>query len=98
MSLDISKPFTRQEALAAGLTDEQLRGDEFVKVIGAVFVVSTLVGRTPQVRAGAALLVHPDGAIASHATVARLLGAPIPHDPLEHITVNHPDLDVHDMA
>ena len=80
MSLDITQPFTRQQALAAGLTDEQLRGDEFVKVIGAVFV-STLVGRTPQVRAGAALLVHPQGAIASHATVARLLGAPIPHDP-----------------
>ncbi len=89
MQLDITRPFTRQQALAAGLTDEVLRGPGYVKVVGAVFI-SSRIGLSPFVRTYAGLMVHPRGAIATHTSVARLMGCPVPLDPLEHITVAHP--------
>ena len=83
------RPFSRQQALAVGLTDQELRGPDYVKVLGAVFV-SSRVGLTPHARVQAGLMVHPPDAIATHTSVARLMGAPVPSDPLVHITVVNP--------
>jgi very-short-patch-repair endonuclease len=49
--------------------------------------VSSAVPDTPRLRAEAALLVHPPGAVATHSTSARVIGAPVPADHLEHVTV-----------
>jgi very-short-patch-repair endonuclease len=42
-------------------------------------------------RVRAALLTHPPAAVASHGSAARVLGAPVPAEPLEHVTVSHED-------
>jgi len=86
VDLDISQPFTRKHALDAGLTDAQLRSVDFFKILVGVFI-SSRARVTPVIRARAALLIHPPSAILTHSSLARILGAPVPHDPLEHVTV-----------
>jgi hypothetical protein len=84
--LNLFRPFRRADALAAGVTARQLRGPHFRRVITGVYVA----GRVPDhawIRAAAALLVHPPGAVATHTSAARVLGAPVPPDPAEHVTV-----------
>lgn len=80
------RPFTRAEARAAGLSDHRLSGPEFRRVLGGVYI-GARVPDHPLVRARAAVLVHPPSAVASHTTAARVVGAPVPLDPLEHVTV-----------
>jgi very-short-patch-repair endonuclease len=84
--LDIYRPFTSAEALSAGITHQQLRGKEYRRLLGGVHI-SARVPYSASLRTQAALLVHPEGAVATHASAARLIGAPISHDPLEHVTV-----------
>jgi very-short-patch-repair endonuclease len=86
MPLDIYRPFTTAEAVSAGITHQRLRRKEFRRLLGGVHI-SSRVPYTASLRTRAALLVHPDGAVATHASAARLLGVPVPHDPLEHVTV-----------
>lgn len=80
------KPFTRSDALAAGLTDRQLRGRDFQQLLVGVFI-SSRIRDLAVPRAAAALMVHPPNAVASHFSSARVLGAPVPDHPLEHVTV-----------
>jgi hypothetical protein len=79
-------PFTRGAALAAGLADRMLRTTSYQRVFRSVFV-SVEVPLTIEVRARAALLLHPRTAHASHSTAARIFGIPVPADPDVHVTV-----------
>lgn len=85
--LDVRRPFTRREALAAGLTDRQLKGTRFRTLLDGVYI-SAAVPVTAVVMARAALLTQPAGATATHFTAARVMGAPVTDHPLEHVTVS----------
>jgi hypothetical protein len=82
---DPEMPFTVASALDAGLTHQDLYA-EFTRLIEGVYV-STRARVTPRLKAQAALLVHPPGAVVSHDSVLRMLGAPVALDPNEHVTV-----------
>jgi hypothetical protein len=84
--LNLHRPFRRADALAAGITARQLRGPHFRRVVTGVYVAARMPDRA-WVRAAAALLCHPPGAVATHTSSARVLGAPVPPDPVEHVTV-----------
>lgn len=75
--LDTRRPFTRRHALNAGITDGQLRGPSHRQLVRGVYVDSSVVV-TPTVRARAALLLHPQGAVIGGLTAAALLGLPVP--------------------
>lgn len=90
LTFDPTQPFTRAQALAAGLTDRELRGRRYRRLLHGVYV-SAAVPDTPSLRARGALLVHPPGAVATHFSAARVWGAPLPRDPLEHVTVTVPE-------
>lgn len=80
---------TRAEARAAGMTDDQLAGPGFRRVIHGVYVPAGVV-LTPQETAAAVLSRFSDDASASHATAARILGAPLPRHLGVHVTVSRP--------
>jgi very-short-patch-repair endonuclease len=86
VQLDIMTPFTWAEARAAGITARQLRGNEFQRLLGGVYI-SSRIRDLSRPRAKAALMVHPPSAVATHFSSARLRGAPVPVHPLEHVTV-----------
>lgn len=81
------RPFTRAEARAAGISDRQLRGPDFQQLLGGIYL-SSRIQDLSRPRAQAALMVHPADAVATHFTSARVLGAPVPDHPLEHVTVS----------
>ncbi|HET7801971.1 MAG TPA: hypothetical protein VFL38_16220 [Humibacillus xanthopallidus] len=85
-SLDRSRPFTLAEARAAGLTRWQVEGRRFQRVVTGVYVAADVELTTP-LRAAAALLVCPGGAVVSHHTAAALWGAVVPHSPDVHVSV-----------
>jgi hypothetical protein len=88
--LDLSAPFTRQEAYPAGLTDRDLRSRRIVRVFRGVYVHADTT-RTLALRARAALKVAPSTAMVSHHTAALLWGGAVPSQSLVHITVPAPD-------
>lgn len=82
-------PFTRTEALLEGITDRQLAGPRFRKVLTGYYLPAAVpYSVTHATRA--ALMSHPEGAVASHFSVTRLLGAPTPDQGEEHVTVRDP--------
>ncbi|MDE9367191.1 DUF559 domain-containing protein [Luteipulveratus sp. YIM 133132] len=83
-AFDPRRPFRRRTALAAGLTDHQLRSPAFRHLFRDCFVAST-APMTPALRAEAALLMRPDAQFVSHGTAARLLGGVVPEDPDTHL-------------
>ncbi|HET6625533.1 MAG TPA: hypothetical protein VFG63_04025 [Nocardioidaceae bacterium] len=85
-ALDILCPFTRADAIAAGLDPRVLRGKSFRRLFKGVYVSAE---RPPSafLQAEAALCVHPPGAFASHVTAARLFDVPVPHLADEHVSV-----------
>jgi hypothetical protein len=86
MDLDTSLPFPRWQGLRAGISRATLDGPGFQRVLHGVLVASD-VPLTPPVRARAALVCFFAHAFASHATAARVWGAPVPTLPGEHVTV-----------
>lgn len=86
MPLDIYRPFTAAQARDSGITRRQLRGPEFRRLLHGVHI-SSRVPYAARLRTHAALIVHPAGAVATHTSAARLIGSPVPDDPLEHVTV-----------
>lgn len=84
--LDPTRPFSRAQAAAAGLSLSDLRRVSYRTVFPGVYV-SAEVELTPALRAEAALVPFPDDAVASHASAARILALPIPTLPDEHVTV-----------
>lgn len=69
-------PFTRRQALAAGFTDAQLRGEMFLQLFHGVYIWSG-VTMTPVLWIRAALLASPSDAVVSHLTALRLYGLDI---------------------
>ncbi len=88
-ALDPSRPFTRAEARAAGLGEGELKGPRFRRLFHGVYVSADVVD-SPRLRTEAALKHFTHPARASHASAARLYGAVVPDDPVEHITVFDP--------
>jgi very-short-patch-repair endonuclease len=84
--LDDHVPFSRAEARASGISDRRLKGSEFRRIVFGYYLPSEV---TPQpihaIRA--ALQCHPEGAVATHFSAARLRGAPVPDHPEVHVTV-----------
>lgn len=100
-SLDPRQPFTRAEALAAGLTAAQLRSSRFRRLFRGVYVEASAPS-TPRQRVLGALRLFDDTAWASHASAARLYDLPIPTLPDEHVSVpqakhrrHHPGVRTH---
>ena len=76
MPLNTSHPFTRAEALAAGLTDVDLRSRRFQRLFHGLYIRSGPKIGVRQMTA-AALHICPPGSFASHETAAALWGASI---------------------
>lgn len=62
-----------------------LRRQEYQQVMRHAWVHRDGIDRDTRIRA--ALLIHPDGAFASHFSAARLLELPVPDHRFEHVTV-----------
>lgn len=99
--LDTRRPFTRAEALAAGITAAQLRGPRFRRLFRGVYVASS-VPVTQRLRVLGALRLFDDLAWASHASAGRVHGLPLPTLPDEHVCVpqqkhrrHHPGVRTH---
>lgn len=87
--LETRRPFTRADALAAGIPARELRGSRFRRIFTGVYV-DARVPDHPLIRAQAALVVHPPTAFASHVTAAQVYGVPTPPHPQQHVTVADP--------
>ena len=86
IDFDMRRPFTRAEAVAAGVSPSALRGANFCRIFRGVYIHSSVPAH-PLIRVRAALLIHPPGAFASHASAARVYGVPVPTLPDEHVSV-----------
>src|SRR6476661_10208987 len=83
-SFDARNPFTRTEALAAGLTDRRLRGPRYRRLFTRVYVASDVPVDT-RLRARAALRLAPAGALLAGHAAAELMGGVVPRDPRIHL-------------
>jgi len=86
--LDLGRPFTRKQAIAAGLKPKDLRVAGIRRLHRAVYVSADSVD-SPRLRIQAALRLFDESAFASHASAARVWDLPIPTLPDEHVTVLH---------
>lgn len=86
---DPRKPFTRAEAIQAGIDPMELASKAYRRLLVNVYVDSS-VPVTPALCAEAPLALAPATAWASHASAARIIGAPIPALPGEHVSVLSP--------
>ncbi len=84
--LDVRRPFTRADAVRAGVDPRILRTSRFRRIFRGVYVDGE-VPESPWLRTAAALALHPPTAFASHTSAARAYGLPVPTHPLEHVTV-----------
>jgi very-short-patch-repair endonuclease len=84
--LDIRRPFTYAEAVAAGITPSAMRGPNFRRIFRGVYAHKSLPDH-PLFRTRAALLIHPPDAFASHLSAGRVHDVPLPALPDEHISV-----------
>lgn len=86
MTFDPMLPFTRQQGLAAGLTDKMLRGPRFRRLYPGVHLAAD-VPLTDRIRTLGALAPFGAAGIATHVSAARVHGLHLPHDPREFVTV-----------
>ena len=84
--LDLRRPFTRADAIAAGIDPRLLRGKRFRRIFKGVYI-SADVAPSPLPRVEAAVILHPPGAFASHVSAARVYDLPVPHFADEHVSV-----------
>ena len=84
--LDTRRPFTRADAVRAGVDPKILRTSKFRRIFRGVYV-DVRVPDSPFVRAQAALVVSAPTAFLSHTSAARVYALPVPPDGLEHVTV-----------
>ena len=89
-ALDTRRPFTRADAIRAGVDPKLLRGSMFRRVFSGVYVEAEVTD-SPLVRVAAALTIVGKTAFASHASAARVYDVPIPTLPDEHVSVLDPD-------
>lgn len=88
--LDTSRPFTRADALAAGISPRQLAGSRFRRIFRGVYI-SASVRPTQFERIIGGLLLHPDGAWASHVSAAKVYRVVVPTTSWVHISVRSPE-------
>ncbi len=93
--LDVTQPFARSTAVAAGITDRALSGMGYRKIFSGVYVASH-VPDTLVVRARAALLAVPAGGLVSHHTAARLWGGTVPGSSHIHVAYERDVGSAHD--
>ena len=74
-NLETRRPFTRADAIAAGISPKQLRGSKFRRIFYGVYI-DARVRDHPLVRSQAALITHPPDAFASHFSAGRIYGVP----------------------
>lgn len=86
LTLETRRPFTRADAIAAGISPKQLRGSRFRRIFRGVYIEARVPDH-PLIRAEASLLLHPPTAFASHVTAGRIYAVPLPTSPPEHVTV-----------
>lgn len=84
--LDVRRPFTRADAVAAGIDPRLLRGKRFRKIFKGVYI-SADAPPSPLHRVEAAVVLHPPGAFASHVSAARVYDVPVPVFAEEHVSV-----------
>lgn len=84
--LDVRRPFTRADAIAAGISPAVLRGSRFRRLFRGVYVGADADVDIPS-RARAALLLHPGDAFVSHQTAAAIWAAPVPDTADVHVSV-----------
>ncbi|HWJ66044.1 MAG TPA: hypothetical protein VNT31_05175 [Nocardioides sp.] len=87
--LDLRRPFSRADAVAAGVDPALFRGPRFRRLFQRVYVDAS-VAVTPRLRAEAALVPFDASAFASHASAARMHELPVPTLADEHVTVVDP--------
>ena len=86
-AFDTRRPFTRADAIEAGIDPRLLRGSQFRRMFRGVYVEAS-APETPLLRGQAAVtLFRSVPAFASHATAARIHGVPLPVLPDEDVTV-----------
>jgi very-short-patch-repair endonuclease len=85
-TLDTRSPFTRAQAVAAGVTDAMLRGPAYRRLFHGVHISSD-VTLWPTVYAEAALLLHPATAFVSHHSAAESYRLPVPDQHETHVSV-----------
>lgn len=85
-TFDPRKPFTKAEAMQAGIDPKHLASKAYRRLLVNVYVDSS-VPLTPALCAEAPLAVAPVTAWASHTSAARIIGAPVPALPGEHVSV-----------
>ncbi len=74
MALDVHRPFTREQALADGVTDAMLRGrSSYQRLFRGVYISATMEMTLARWLL-AALLVAPRGSVVSHVTALRWYG------------------------
>lgn len=94
MAFDPQQPFVRAEGLANGLTEKVLRGPGYRRLFRNVLVSAATPPSALQ-RVQGALALQCEEAWASHASAARVKGAPIPTIADEHVSVRHQKLRRH---
>lgn len=87
---EVRRPFTRADAVRAGISAKALRGSRFRRLFRGVFISNDVPDQV-DVLARAALLTHPPGAFVSHNTAAELCGVAVPHSADIHVSVKRPD-------
>jgi hypothetical protein len=83
-------PFTRKQALKAGLSDADLCSPQYTQLYWGVYIAAS-IRVTLVVRALAALMIAPADSIVSHHTAAKLWGGVPPESGDVHITVGGDD-------
>lgn len=86
--MDDVVPFTRADAVRAGIDPRVLRTSRFRRLFRSVYVDRRRIDEHIRIRA--ALALHPANAFASHQSAARIYGLPVPPEPNEHVTVHDP--------
>jgi len=103
-TVNTRRPFTRADAIEAGIAPKLLRGSMFRRIFRGVYVDATTPASAKQ-RAEAALCFFKKDAFASHASAGRIHEVPLPTLPDEHVSVpkqgqrrQHPGIKVHVAA
>jgi len=84
-AFDDRRPFTRHDAVRAGVDPRILRTSRYRRIFRGVWIRSD--AWTDDVPIRAALSLHPESAVATHFSAARLFDLPLPEHPFEHVTV-----------
>ena len=84
--VDIKRPFTRADAVAAGITPKLLRSSRYRRIFRDVYI-SDEVRPGKHERIVGALAAHPEGAFASHLSAAAIYGVAVPDTSVVHVSV-----------